>query len=282
MKLLTTLLAGSALLAMDANAATNHKNINPNAEPIAIQSGERISMARFNKDKNNAVSERKFKTTSKNPNFANDEERVSYTMGVELGENFKQQGVNINPDLVRQGISDALSDREIRLSKEEMDETLKNFQKTLIEKRAEQFKKMTQENQNTGENFLKDNKAKSGVIALPSGLQYRVIKPGNGEQPQKTDSVTVNYEGRLIDGSIFDSSFERGQSATFKVNAVIAGWTEALQLMRPGAEWELFIPSDLAYGERGTGGKIGPNETLIFKVNLISVKKAENKASKNG
>ncbi len=128
-----------------------------------------------------------------------------------------------------------------------------------------------QKNLVAGEKFLTENKAKQGVVTLKDGLQYKIIKAGVGPKPSSTDTVTVNYEGKLINGQIFDSSFQRGRPATFPVSGVIKGWTQALQLMKQGATWELFIPAKLAYGVRGAGGVIGPNETLIFKVNLISV-----------
>lgn len=126
---------------------------------------------------------------------------------------------------------------------------------------------------NAGEKFLQQNKTKKGVVTLPDGLQYKVIVEGKGEKPKATDQVTVHYAGTLIDGKEFDSSYKRGEPATFPVNGVIAGWTEALQLMPVGSTWELFIPANLAYGEQGAPGAIGPNETLVFKVQLISVKK---------
>lgn len=128
-------------------------------------------------------------------------------------------------------------------------------------------------NQSKGETFLTDNKSKPGVVALPSGLQYKVIKQGTGETPSANDTVTVNYAGKLINGKEFDSSYKRGQPATFPVNGVIPGWTEALQLMKVGSVWELYIPANLAYGSHGAGSDIGPNETLIFKVELLGVKK---------
>jgi FKBP-type peptidyl-prolyl cis-trans isomerase FklB len=141
------------------------------------------------------------------------------------------------------------------------------FQKEVMAKQAEVAKK----NKAEGEAFLAENKKKEGVKTTPSGLQYKVIKPGKGKKPKSSDTVTVNYRGTLIDGTEFDSSYKRGQPATFQVSGVIPGWTEALQLMEEGAKWQLFIPSNLAYGERGAGGVIGPNATLIFEVELISI-----------
>jgi FKBP-type peptidyl-prolyl cis-trans isomerase FklB len=128
-------------------------------------------------------------------------------------------------------------------------------------------------NKAAGEKFLATNKAKEGVVTLPSGLQYKVITEGKGEKPSAQDTVTVNYEGKLLDGTVFDSSYQRGQPATFQVSDVIPGWVEALQLMKTGSTWEIYIPSQLAYGEQGAGQTIGPNQTLIFKVELLGIKK---------
>jgi FKBP-type peptidyl-prolyl cis-trans isomerase FklB len=139
-------------------------------------------------------------------------------------------------------------------------------------KKAEEMQKLSEKNKADGEKFLAENAKKEGVKVLPSGLQYKVITPGTGKSPKATDTVTTHYKGMLIDGTEFDSSYKRGEPATFPVSGVIPGWTEALQLMKEGAKWQLFLPSNLAYGERGAGRDIGPNATLIFEVELISVK----------
>jgi len=158
------------------------------------------------------------------------------------------------------------------MTEEEIRESLSALQKELMEKQAEKTKLMGEKNKKEGEAFLAENKKKEGVVTLPSGLQYKVIKEGTGKQPSADATVETNYRGTLIDGTEFDSSYKRGQAATFPVNGVIAGWTEALQLMKEGAKWQLFVPANLAYGERGAGNVIGPNATLIFEVELISVK----------
>jgi FKBP-type peptidyl-prolyl cis-trans isomerase FklB len=145
----------------------------------------------------------------------------------------------------------------------------------LMAKRTADFNKKSEENKVKGESFLKDNKAKDGIVSLPSGLQYKIVKPGNGQKPAKEDTVTVEYTGRLINGEVFDSTEKTGKPATFKLSQVIPGWTEALQLMPAGSTWEVYVPADLAYGPRSVGGPIGPNETLIFNIHLISVKKNE-------
>ncbi len=198
----------------------------------------------------------------------NQKEKVSYIIGMDIGNNLKKQSVDVDPNSVAKGIQDALSGAKPLLSKEEIQETMTAFQKEMAEKQKQR-----------GEAFLSENKKKEGVKTLPSGLQYKVIKAGTGKKPKVNDTVTVNYRGTLIDGTEFDSSFRRGQPATFPVSGVITGWTEAMQLMAEGAKWQLFVPPNLAYGERGAGGLIGPNATLIFEVELISVqeKKQEGK-----
>jgi FKBP-type peptidyl-prolyl cis-trans isomerase FklB len=162
------------------------------------------------------------------------------------------------------------------MTEQEVNETLTAFQKEMAAQQAERNKILVEKNKKEGEIFLAENKKKEGVVTLPSGLQYKVIKEGTGETPKLTDTVTVNYSGTLIEGTEFDSSYRRGQPATFPVKGVIAGWTEALQLMKVGSKWQLFIPSNLAYGERGAGRDIGPNTTLIFDVELLSIKEGAN------
>ena len=206
------------------------------------------------------------------PVLKSQKEKVSYIIGADIGGNLKRQSVDVDPNILARGIQDALSGAKPLLSKEEIQETMVAFQKEMADKQKQR-----------GEAFLSENKKKEGVKILPSGLQYKVIKAGTGKKPKVTDTVTVNYRGTLIDGTEFDSSFRRGQPVAFPVSGVIPGWTEALPLMQEGAKWQLFVPPNLAYGERGAGGLIGPNATLIFEVELISVqqnkeeKKPENK-----
>jgi FKBP-type peptidyl-prolyl cis-trans isomerase FklB len=197
----------------------------------------------------------------------NQKEKVSYIIGTDIGGNLKRQSIDIDPSILARGVQDALSGANPLLSKEEIQETMVAFQKEMMEKQKQR-----------GEAFLSENKKKEGVKTLPSGLQYKVIKAGTGKKPKVDDTVTVNYRGTLIDGTEFDSSFRRGQPVAFPVSGVIPGWTEALPLMQEGAKWQLFVPPNLAYGERGAGGLIGPNVTLIFEVELISVQ--ENKQEK--
>jgi len=201
------------------------------------------------------------------PVLKNPKEKVSYIIGMDIGNNLKKQAIDADPNSLLRGIQDALSGAKPLLSQEEIQETMVAFQKEMAEKQKQK-----------GEAFLSENKKKEGVKTLPSGLQYKVIKAGTGKKPKSNDTVTVNYRGTMIDGTEFDSSFRRGQPATFQVSGVIPGWTEAMQLMAEGAKWQLFIPPNHAYGERGAGGLIGPNATLIFEVELISVQ--ENKQDK--
>lgn len=194
-------------------------------------------------------------------------DKVSYILGMDIGNNLKKQSISVNPKIFAKGIEDALAGTKSLLTEQEVQETMVAFQKEVMAKQAEVAKK----NKAEGDAFLAENKKKEGVKILPSGLQYKVIKGGTGKKPKSNDTVTVNYRGTLIDGTEFDSSYKRGQPATFQVSGVIPGWTEALQLMEEGAKWQLFIPSSLAYGERGAGGVIGPNAALIFEVELISI-----------
>lgn len=198
----------------------------------------------------------------------NQKDKISYIIGMDIGTNLKKQSIDIDSNILAKGVKDALAGTKPLLTEQEIQETMMAFQKEMMAKQEEIGKK----NKKEGEVFLAENKKKEGVKTLPSGLQYKVIKAGTGKKPKLSDPVTAHYRGTLIDGTEFDSSYKRGQPATFPVSGgMIPGWTEALQLMEEGAKWQLFIPSNLAYGERGAGGVIGPNATLIFEVELISV-----------
>lgn len=199
-------------------------------------------------------------------------DKVSYAIGVNIGQNFKNQGLAINSDAISQGIKDGLVGNTPLMSQQDMQNTLTDFQKQLIVKRQQDFQQLSTKNKQDGAAFLAANKTKPDVVTLPDGLQYKIINEGSGASPSDQDTVTVNYEGTFINGKVFDSSYQRGKPVTFPVSEIIPGWTEALKLMKPGATWQLFIPPNLAYGERGIG-PIGPNQTLLFKVNLISVTK---------
>jgi len=201
----------------------------------------------------------------------NDKDKVSYSIGLDIGKNFKSQSIDIDPDILAKGIKDMLSGNKPLMTDEEVQATMTDFRKEMTAKQTARAQEAGEKNKKEGETFLAENKNKEGVVTLPSGLQYKIITEGSGAKPKPTDTVTVNYRGALIDGTEFDSSYKRGQPASFKVTGVIPGWTEALQLMKAGSKWQLFIPSSLAYGERGTGRDIAPNATLIFDVELISI-----------
>jgi FKBP-type peptidyl-prolyl cis-trans isomerase FklB len=199
-------------------------------------------------------------------------EKQSYSLGSDIGSKMKAQSMDVDPDVFVQGMKDALSGGKKLLSDQEIKEALTSLQKEMMEKQAARTKLLTEKNKKEGEAFLAENKKKEGVITLPSGLQYKVIKEGTGKTPKADDTVVTNYSGKLIDGTEFDSSIKRGEPATFPVKGVIPGWTEALQLMKEGSKWELYIPANLAYGDHGAGNTIGPNATLIFEIELISIK----------
>ena len=208
------------------------------------------------------------------PALTTDMDKLSYSIGSDLGKNFKRQGIEINPTVMAKGVQDGMSGAPLQLTEQQMKDVLSKFQKDLITKRAAEFNKKAEENKTKGDAFLTQNKGKPGVVALPSGLQYKIITAGSGKKPQKEDTVTVEYTGRLINGDVFDSTEKTGKPATFKLSQVIPGWTEALQLMPAGSTWEVYVPANLAYGSRNVGGPIGPNETLIFNIHLISVAKS--------
>ena len=199
-------------------------------------------------------------------------DKISYALGMDLGNQFKKQSVDIDANLMIQGFKDALAGGKLLLTEEEARAAITELQKQLMAKQAEATKALAERNIKEGEAFLAANKAKEGVVTLPSGLQYKILQAGTGKKPSADDTVVCNYRGTFIDGTEFDSSYKRNQPATFPVKGVIKGWTEALQLMPIGSKWQLFIPSALAYGERGAANSIGPNATLIFEVELISIK----------
>ena len=202
-----------------------------------------------------------------------DLDKLSYSIGTDLGKNFKSQGIEVNPTVLADGIKDGMSGANLKLTDDQMKDVLTKFQKDLMEKRTAEFNKKAEENKVKGEAFLAKNKSKEGVVTLPSGLQYKIVKNGTGAKPGKDDNVTVEYKGTLMSGEVFDSTEKTGKPATFKLSQVIPGWTEALQLMPVGSTWEIYVPANLAYGQRSVGGPIGPNETLIFNIHLISAKK---------
>lgn len=206
------------------------------------------------------------------PALKDQKDKVSYSIGLDIGSSFKKQSIEVNTDVLMKGIQDGLSGDTPLMTEEEMRQTMTALQQEMMTKQMESQKKLGEKNKTEGEAFLAENKKKPGVKTTASGLQYKIIEEGKGESPKPTDTVTVHYRGTLVDGTEFDSSHKRGQPVSFPVNGVIPGWTEALQLMKPGAKWQLVIPPQLAYGERGAGQQIGPHAVLIFDVELLSVK----------
>ena len=198
-------------------------------------------------------------------NLNTEMEKVSYSLGVNVAKSVKNQGLeSIDSEAIAQAFTDVFEGNELKISEQESNVILQEYFGKLAQKAQSA-------NVEVGQKFLAENAKREGVVTTATGLQYEVLAEGSGDSPKETEQVTVHYHGTLIDGTIFDSSVDRGQPATFPVNGVIPGWVEALQLMKPGAKYKLFIPSDLAYGERGAGGAIGPNATLIFEVELISI-----------
>ena len=205
------------------------------------------------------------------PELKTKKDKVSYAIGMDMGNNLKKNELEVDADVLARAIKDVMSGGKTLMTDEEAKETLMALQKDLQAKQIERNRALGEKNKKEGDVFLAKNKKEKGVKTLPSGLQYKVITEGKGKSPKASDTVTVNYAGTLIDGTEFDSSYKRGQPATFPVEGVIKGWTEALQLMKEGSKWHLVIPANLAYGEQGRPG-IPPNSVLIFDVELISIK----------
>jgi FKBP-type peptidyl-prolyl cis-trans isomerase FklB len=201
-----------------------------------------------------------------------EKDKFSYALGMNLGSGLHKQSVDVDPAIFLRGLKDGLAAGKTLLTEQEAQATLVQMQNDLRKKAQEKMQQAAVSNKQTGDAFLASNKAQEGVITLPSGLQYKILKEGAGPKPAATDSVVCNYRGTLLDGTEFDSSYKRGQPATFQVNGVIKGWTEALQLMPVGSKWQLFIPAELAYADRGAGPDIGPNATVVFEVELISIR----------
>jgi FKBP-type peptidyl-prolyl cis-trans isomerase len=198
-------------------------------------------------------------------------DKVSYALGMNLGTNLHKQSVEVDPAIVLRGLKDALAAGKMLLTDDEARAALMQLTAEVRKKQEDKMKLAGEGNRKEGEEFLAANKDKEGIVTLPSGLQYKILTEGTGPKPAAADSVVCNYRGTLINGKEFDSSYKRGQPATFQVNGVIKGWTEALQLMPVGSKWQLFIPSELAYGDRGAGPQISAGATLIFEVELLSI-----------
>jgi FKBP-type peptidyl-prolyl cis-trans isomerase FklB len=198
-------------------------------------------------------------------------DKLSYVIGLNIGKSLHKDSVDIDTAIFTRGVKDAISGAKTLLTEDEMKAVMTTLQTELRKKQEETMQAAGEINKKEGDAFLAENKTKDGVVTLPSGLQYKIITAGTGPKPTAADSVVCNYRGTLLNGTEFDSSYKRGQPATFPVSGVIKGWTEAVQLMPVGSKWQLFVPADLAYGNRGAGPDIGPNATLIFEVELISI-----------
>jgi FKBP-type peptidyl-prolyl cis-trans isomerase len=198
-------------------------------------------------------------------------DKLSYSIGMNIGKSLKRDNVEVDPDLLLRGVKDVLGGGTPLMTDEEAQSTLNELQADLRKKQEQEVQQLAETNKKEGEAFLAANKTKAGVVALPSGLQYKILQEGTGPKPTAADTVTVNYRGTLVNGTEFDSSYKRGQPASFPVGGIIKGWTEALLLMPVGSKWQLFIPPELAYGPRQAGPAIGPNSTLVFEVELLSI-----------
>jgi FKBP-type peptidyl-prolyl cis-trans isomerase len=210
--------------------------------------------------------------TQQAPVLKSQKEKLSYEIGVNLARGFQRQGVEVDVDLMTKALRDVVAGKKLLMTEEELRQTMAALQAELKQKQAQDAKVAAEARQKQGDAFLAENAKKQGVVTLPSGLQYKVLKAGDGEKPTDTDAVDVQYRGTLVDGTEFDSSYRRGKPGTFKLTGVIPGMREALKLMPIGSKWQLVIPPKLAYGPRGAGGAIGPNSTLLFDLELVGIK----------
>jgi FKBP-type peptidyl-prolyl cis-trans isomerase FklB len=226
-----------------------------------------ITMAGCNEDKTDKAA------AAETPALTTQEQKVGYAIGAQIGAQLATTKDEIDAKALVAGLTDAMDGTELKLTDQQMQEAKMAFQQKVQEKAQKEMMQLAETNKAEGEKFLAENKTKEGVVTLPSGLQYKVVQAGTGATPKAADTVVTHYTGTLINGQVFDSSLQRGEPATFPVNGVIKGWSEALQHMKVGAKWQLFVPADLAYGERGAGKVIAPNSTLIFDVELLEIKK---------
>ncbi len=199
-------------------------------------------------------------------------DKISYSIGVQIGKGFKEQAIDIDVDTLIKGIKDSSAGGKLLMAEDDMRATMMAFETEMRQKHTQAVRTAGEENKKTGDAFLAENKTKKGVTTTPSGLQYEVITAGTGKKPTDTDTVECNYRGTLINGKEFDSSYKRGEPAKFPVSRVIPGWTEALKLMPVGSKWKLYVPPNLGYGPAGAGPDIPPNSTLIFEVELLGIK----------
>jgi FKBP-type peptidyl-prolyl cis-trans isomerase FklB len=210
--------------------------------------------------------------TSTSGDLKTDKDKASYAVGLNVGKSLQRESIDVDPEIVEQGLKDALAGGKTLMTDEEVKAAMAALKAAAQKNQEAKMAQAGDANKKEGDAFLAANKAKDGVVTLPSGLQYKILTAGTGAKPTAADTVICNYKGTLINGKEFDASSKHGGPATFPVSGVIKGWTEALQLMPVGSKWQLFIPPDLAYGQRGAGGDIGPGATLIFEVELVSIK----------
>jgi FKBP-type peptidyl-prolyl cis-trans isomerase FklB len=265
----TSIVAAGLFLATSTPAQQTPAANPPSTPPAAAQPATPAKPAQTPAAKTGAAATAKTAApfTLKTP-----KEKASYAIGMNIGKNLKRDSVDVDPAVLYRGLKDAFAGNKLLLTDEEAKTALTVLQTEVRAKEEAKTKAAAVENKKTGEAFLAANKSKEGVVTLPSGLQYKIIKEGTGPKPAAEDTVLCHYRGTLVDSTEFDSSYKRGEPLKIPVGGVIKGWTEAIELMPVGSKWQLFIPSDLAYGERGApGSPIGPNSTLIFDVELISI-----------
>jgi FKBP-type peptidyl-prolyl cis-trans isomerase len=275
------LLISSALLASNAFAQTPTSG---SAQAPAAKPQTSTGSATAAKPQSSTTAKKSGATTAKPgtaaPALTTTREKASYAFAVNLAKNLKQQGVDLDPAVLARGFKDGFSGAKPLLTDQEAQAALSAYAEEVKKKVEAQQAAAGMANQKEGEAFLAANKAKPGVVLLPSGLQYKILAPGTGAKPTAADTIVCNYKGTLINGKEFDSSAKHGGPATIPVGGVIKGWTEALQLMPVGSKWELYVPADLAYGNRAAGPDIGPNSTLIFEVELVSIQEKPKEAPK--
>src|SRR5579863_10304060 len=253
--------------AQDAPATTAPKS----STQSSTSGGAKTGQATGTKTRPGTTAARKPGTTTAAP-LTTPKQKASYAIGVNIGKGLHRDGVDVDPAVIQRGIKDAIAGGKLALTDDEMKAALTALSADLKKKADAETAAAGEANKKEGDAFLATNKTKEGVQTLPDGLQYKILTPGNGPKPTASDTVVCNYKGTLINGTEFDSSYKRGQPVTFPVGQVIKGWTEVLQLMPAGSKWEVYIPSDLAYGPQGPGrGPIGPNQTLIFEIELVSI-----------
>ncbi len=214
--------------------------------------------------------------------FKTEKEKLSYAIGMEMGKGVKAQGIDVDPTILVQGLNDAISGAKAQMSEEELRQVITALRQEIQQKQMQALQATAAENKTKGDAFLAQNAKKDGVVVLPDGLQYKILTAGQGKKPVETDTVLCNYRGTFLDGSEFDSSAQAGKPVAFEVKNVIPGFKEVLQLMPVGSKWQVFIPSSLGYGERGAGNVIGPNATLIFEIELVSIQETPSASPAGG